>query len=210
MFDIGFSEILVFAAIALIVLGPDKLPQAARAAGKWYAKARRTVTTLQNEIEAELDLAETRKKMQEELAKIREAEAQMQQEMQALRGSMQKLEQENKPTLAHPDAGDNNTNLLTKDELEDSDVASHDEAKHTPFSEPIQHDKAGYPTPPQSSNQTTAQTSQDAESDMPQPESIENTNANGKQPTVEPTPQLPPEPLSVNLQKTTSQGSNNL
>lgn len=208
MFDIGFSEILVFAAIALIVLGPDKLPQAARAAGKWYAKARRTVTTLQNEIEAELDLAETRKKMQEELAKIREAEAQMQQEMQALRGSMQKLEQENKPALAHPDAADN-TNLLTKDELEDSD-ASHDEAKHTPFSERIQHDKAGYPTPPQSSNQTMVQTSQDAQSDMPQPESIENTSTNGKQPTVEPTPQLPPEPLSVNLQKTTSQGSNNL
>ena len=60
MFDIGFSELLLFGVIALIVLGPEKLPQAARTAGQWYAKLRRTVSTLQSEIEAELDLAETR------------------------------------------------------------------------------------------------------------------------------------------------------
>ena len=73
MFDIGFSELLLFGAIALIVLGPEKLPQAARTAGQWYAKFRRTVATLQSEIEAELDLAETRKQMQLELEKIRQA-----------------------------------------------------------------------------------------------------------------------------------------
>ena len=56
MFDIGFSELLLFGVIALIVLGPEKLPQAARTAGQWYAKIRRTVSTLQSEIEAELDL----------------------------------------------------------------------------------------------------------------------------------------------------------
>ena len=70
MFDIGFSELLLFGVIALIVLGPEKLPQAARTAGQWYAKLRRTVSTLQSEIEAELDLAETRQQMQNELAKI--------------------------------------------------------------------------------------------------------------------------------------------
>ena len=74
MFDIGFSELLLFGVIALIVLGPEKLPQAARTAGQWYAKLRRTVSTLQSEIEAELDLAETRKQMQDELAKIRQTE----------------------------------------------------------------------------------------------------------------------------------------
>lgn len=70
MFDIGFSELLLFGVIALIVLGPEKLPQAARTAGQWYAKIRRTVSTLQSEIEAELDLAETRQQMQKELAKF--------------------------------------------------------------------------------------------------------------------------------------------
>ena len=93
MFDIGFSEILLFGAIALIVLGPEKLPHAARTAGRWYAKFRRTIATLQSEIEAELDLAETRKQMQAELAKIKQAEADMKREMDALRNSVSALQQ---------------------------------------------------------------------------------------------------------------------
>ena len=92
MFDIGFSELLLFGVIALIVLGPEKLPQAARTAGQWYAKIRRTVSTLQSEIEAELDLAETRQQMQKELAKIRQTEAEMRREMAEMRGSMQEFE----------------------------------------------------------------------------------------------------------------------
>ncbi|MEJ6067574.1 Sec-independent protein translocase protein TatB [Psychrobacter sp. 16-Bac2893] len=92
MFDIGFSELLLFGVIALIVLGPEKLPQAARTAGQWYAKIRRTVSTLQSEIEAELDLAETRQQMQKELAKIRQTEAEMRREMAEMRGSMQQFE----------------------------------------------------------------------------------------------------------------------
>ena len=96
MFDIGFSELLLFGAIALIVLGPEKLPQAARTAGQWYAKFRRTVPTLQSEIEAELDLAETRKQMQLELEKIRQAEVDMKREMEALRSSVSELQQHGK------------------------------------------------------------------------------------------------------------------
>ena len=92
MFDIGFSELLLFGVIALIVLGPEKLPQAARTAGQWYAKIRRTVSTLQSEIEAELDLAETRQMMQKELAKIRQTEADMRREMAEMRGNMKEFE----------------------------------------------------------------------------------------------------------------------
>ena len=101
MFDIGFSELLLFGAIALIVLGPEKLPQAARTAGQWYAKFRRTVATLQSEIEAELDLAETRKQMQLELEKIRQAEVDMKREMEALRSSVSELQQHGKVPSMH-------------------------------------------------------------------------------------------------------------
>ena len=99
MFDIGFSELLLFGVIALIVLGPEKLPQAARTAGQWYAKMRRIVSTLQSEIEAELDLAETRQQMQNELAKIRQTESDMKREMAEMRGSMQKFEQSQNQSL---------------------------------------------------------------------------------------------------------------
>ena len=99
MFDIGFSELLLFGVIALIVLGPEKLPQAARTAGQWYAKLRRTVSTLQSEIEAELDLAETRQQMQNELAKIRQTKSDMKRELAEMRGSMQKFEQSQNQSL---------------------------------------------------------------------------------------------------------------
>lgn len=99
MFDIGFSELLLFGVIALIVLGSEKLPQAARTAGQWYAKLRRTVSTLQSEIEAELDLAETRQQMQNELAKIRQTESDMKRELAEMRGSMQKFEQSQNQSL---------------------------------------------------------------------------------------------------------------
>ncbi|MEN2752417.1 Sec-independent protein translocase protein TatB [Psychrobacter sp. FBL11] len=122
MFDIGFSELLLFGVIALIVLGPEKLPQAARTAGQWYAKLRRTVSTLQSEIEAELDLAETRKQMQDELAKIRQTEADMKREMAELRGSMQDFEYSQHQSM---DAINNPNSYNSNDEPFEDDYDEH-------------------------------------------------------------------------------------
>ena len=108
MFDIGFSELLLFGVIALIVLGPEKLPQAARTAGQWYAKIRRTISTLQSEIEAEFDLAETRQQMQNELAKIRQTEADMRREMAEMRGNIKEFESAQNQNLKPSDDAVNN------------------------------------------------------------------------------------------------------
>lgn len=126
MFDIGFSELLLFGVIALIVLGPEKLPQAARTAGQWYAKIRRTVSTLQSEIEAELDLAETRQQMQKELAKIRETEAEMRREMAEMRGSMQEFESSQNQTLkATHDLDSDHRNNKTRNNQQDASDQKH-------------------------------------------------------------------------------------
>src|SRR5918996_3986293 len=61
MFDIGFWELTLIGVIALLVLGPERLPRAARTAGLWLAKARRAVTTMKTDIERELDLAELKR-----------------------------------------------------------------------------------------------------------------------------------------------------
>lgn len=92
MFGIGLTELLLIAAIALVVLGPEKLPQAARTAGLWYGKIRRTLSNMQNEIEAELNLAEARKQMQEELAKIKEAEKNMHAQMQKMQQNLDDMQ----------------------------------------------------------------------------------------------------------------------
>ena len=54
MFDIGFSELLVVAVVALIVLGPERLPKAARFAGLWVRRARAQWYSVKDELEREL------------------------------------------------------------------------------------------------------------------------------------------------------------
>lgn len=61
MFDIGFAELLIIAVVALLVLGPEKLPTAVRTLGLWVGKFRRTVSGIQAEISEELRLDELRR-----------------------------------------------------------------------------------------------------------------------------------------------------
>ncbi|WP_372739373.1 Sec-independent protein translocase protein TatB [Neptunomonas sp.] len=61
MFDIGFAEILLIGVVALIVLGPEKLPTAVRAVGLWIGRAKRAVSSIQSEISEELRLDEMRR-----------------------------------------------------------------------------------------------------------------------------------------------------
>ena len=53
MFNIGFTELLVIGAIALLVMGPEKLPHFFRTLAKWSVKARRTVNDLKSTMEEE-------------------------------------------------------------------------------------------------------------------------------------------------------------
>jgi sec-independent protein translocase protein TatB len=55
MFDIGFSEILLIFGIALVVLGPDKLPQLARTVGRWVGRARAMARQFRDQLEAETE-----------------------------------------------------------------------------------------------------------------------------------------------------------
>ncbi|QVL47771.1 MAG: twin-arginine translocase subunit TatB [Thiocapsa sp.] len=54
MFDMGFWELLVIGVVALVVIGPERLPRVARIAGLWLGRARRTLSSVQNEIRREL------------------------------------------------------------------------------------------------------------------------------------------------------------
>ncbi|MGO1460741.1 MAG: Sec-independent protein translocase protein TatB [Marinobacter sp.] len=65
MFDIGFIELLICGVIALLVLGPERLPTAARAAGRWVGGARRMVSQFTNELDSQLKADELRKELRE-------------------------------------------------------------------------------------------------------------------------------------------------
>lgn len=60
MFDIGFSEILVIFVLALIVLGPEKLPAVVRKVGRWVGRARAMARQFQEQLEDEMDFEERR------------------------------------------------------------------------------------------------------------------------------------------------------
>jgi sec-independent protein translocase protein TatB len=54
MFDMGFWELVVIGVVALVVIGPERLPRVARIAGLWLGRARRTLSSVQDEIRREL------------------------------------------------------------------------------------------------------------------------------------------------------------
>ena len=58
MFDIGFWELALIGVLALIVLGPKRLPEAARTAGKWVGKLRAFIANVQQDINQEMDRGE--------------------------------------------------------------------------------------------------------------------------------------------------------
>ncbi len=67
MFDVGFSEMVVIAIVALIVIGPERLPAVARTVGTLLGRIRRYTSDVKAEVNRELQLEEVRK-MQRDLA----------------------------------------------------------------------------------------------------------------------------------------------
>jgi sec-independent protein translocase protein TatB len=65
MFDVGFSELMVIAVVALIVIGPERLPKAARTLGLLFGRLQRYVNDVKTDISREMELDELRKLQQQ-------------------------------------------------------------------------------------------------------------------------------------------------
>lgn len=61
MFDIGFSELILIGIVALIVIGPERLPKVARTAGHLFGRFQRYVNSVKSDISREMELDELRK-----------------------------------------------------------------------------------------------------------------------------------------------------
>lgn len=83
MFEVGFSELMMVGLVALLVIGPERLPKAARIAGFWLGKARTTVASVKAEIKQELQAEEMRQLLRE----------------QSVAGDLQKIVDETKTTF---------------------------------------------------------------------------------------------------------------
>nr|VFK16341.1 MAG: sec-independent protein translocase protein TatB [Candidatus Kentron sp. LPFa] len=74
MFDIGFWEVTIIAIIALLVIGPDRLPEFARTTGLWIRKARQFLSGVKSDIDRELRAEDLKRilKQQEEFNAVHE------------------------------------------------------------------------------------------------------------------------------------------
>jgi sec-independent protein translocase protein TatB len=66
MFGISFGELLLIALVALLVLGPERLPGAARTAGLWVGRLKRSFNTIKQEVEREIGADEIRRQLHNE------------------------------------------------------------------------------------------------------------------------------------------------
>ena len=75
MFGISFSELLLVGLVALLVLGPERLPGAARTAGLWVGRLKRSFNAIKQEVEREIGADEIRRQLHNEHILSMEAEA---------------------------------------------------------------------------------------------------------------------------------------
>lgn len=66
MFDIGFPELVLIAIVGLLVIGPERLPEALRTLGLWIGRMRRSFTNVKTEIEREIGMDEVRRQLHNE------------------------------------------------------------------------------------------------------------------------------------------------
>ena len=81
MFEIGFSELLLVGLVALLVFGPERLPGAARTAGLWIGRLRRSFNAIKTEVEREIGADEIRRQLHNE--QILQMERELKQAQQA-------------------------------------------------------------------------------------------------------------------------------
>ena len=75
MFGISFSELLLVGLVALLVLGPERLPGAARTAGLWVGRLKRSFNAIKQEVEREIGADEIRRQLHNEHILSMEEEA---------------------------------------------------------------------------------------------------------------------------------------
>ena len=95
MFDIGFTELLLIAVVALIVLGPERLPKAARFAGLWVRRARAQWYSVKSELEREVAAEELKRSLHDARRAAEDLKKTMQEteaEVEAIRCKILSLE----------------------------------------------------------------------------------------------------------------------
>jgi len=92
MFDIGFWEILLIVILALLVIGPERLPGAAKKAGYWMGRGRRFVEGVRSDVESQVDLGEFKRLLHNQEVQINELQEKLKTGVSDVEGGFSNLE----------------------------------------------------------------------------------------------------------------------
>lgn len=102
MFDVGFAELLLIGVVALLVLGPERLPKAARMAGLWMRKARASWYSMRAELEREIADDELKRSLQQARNELQQAQTMLRDGGRALVGDASNLGETLQREIAGP------------------------------------------------------------------------------------------------------------
>lgn len=128
MFDFGFSEMLVIGVIALVVLGPERLPVVARTAGEWVGKAQRFVAQVKSDIDRETELSEL-KRIQDEAkaladdvkSTVEKSAAQIESDVKSAAGEAKAVAEKTQDNLKEiEETASGQTTVMSNDEISTS------------------------------------------------------------------------------------------
>jgi sec-independent protein translocase protein TatB len=88
MFDVGFSELILIALVALIVIGPERLPKVARTVGHLLGRLQRYVNDVKSDINREMQLDELKKLQEQVAAQAHDMERQVNDQMHSVETSL--------------------------------------------------------------------------------------------------------------------------
>jgi sec-independent protein translocase protein TatB len=134
MFDMGFTEMMLIGIVALIVIGPERLPGVARTAGKYFGRLKRFVSSVKADVEQELRTDE-----------LRQILADQKKELDTIKDSMNDASKAfEKEVTAVTEAGDLTDSLEeTPSSTDQVPAASDVDPEPATESEPLAKDPAG-------------------------------------------------------------------
>ncbi|MDD5174922.1 MAG: Sec-independent protein translocase protein TatB [Sterolibacterium sp.] len=135
MFDVGFSELVVIGLVALIVIGPERLPKVARTVGILLGRLQRYVNDVKADISREMQLDELKKLQEQVSAQARDLETSVTQEMRAVEDSLNR-------TIAPPEE---TSAADTAVPLAEGTTAPEVSSLATVAAEPVRHAPANQP-----------------------------------------------------------------
>ncbi len=102
MFDIAFSELILIALVALVVIGPERLPGLARTAGHLLGRLQRYVSDVKSDINREIQLEELKKMQQEVVESARSLESDLTQDFSSMENTLNESLSQIEPAESDP------------------------------------------------------------------------------------------------------------